>query len=153
MHSKYSIIFFLFIQVISAQFSVNTQYIYKKREENYLSSILSGSLSNNLVFDSTILSIDDNTASYTTTTGAIVNSYISLLASQTTESQSASTSSTSENHSSSQELSSTVSSTASSTSSVTTSVKEMSKNSGNIKNHQSNTLLVSLGIWIGFLFT
>lgn len=152
MHTKVSIILFFFIQVISAQFSVNTQYIYKKREENYLSSILSGSYSNNLVLDSTMSSSDGSTASYTSTTGAIVNTYISLLATQTSESQSASTSSSSDDQSSSQVLSSTVSSTASSTSSATTTVQETSKNSGNMNKYQSNTVLVSLGIWIGFLF-
>lgn len=153
MHTKVSIILFFFIQAISAQFSINTQYIYKKREENYLSSILSGSLSNNLVVDSTISSEGDDSASYSSTTGAIVNTYISLLATQTSESQSTSSEDqTTSSMSASHETSTTVASTASSTSSVTTTVNEKSKNSGSLIKNQSNIVLMSLGIWIGFLF-
>lgn len=172
MSKQFALILVLFIQTISAQYSINTRYIYKKRDQDYLSSILSGTLSDNLVVDTDMSSGPTNTGDVSSTTGAIVNTYVSLLASTsaapsknyyTTGNEASYSQSTSATSSSSIEpsnygsmMSSTSasasgSSTASITTSQTTTVQTNSKNIA-VNNVQSTGALVSVGIWVALLF-
>lgn len=172
MAKQFALILVLFVQIISAQYSINTRYIYKKRDQDYLSSILSGSLSDNLVVDTDMSSGATNTGDLSSTTGAIVNTYVSLLASTSTatsksyyttgnessysQSTSATASSTMDPSSYGSMMSSTSasvseSSSASSTSSQTTTVQTKSKNIA-VNNVQGTGALVSVGIWVALLF-